>query len=185
VLLRYLIEVTSHPLATADLQIREPRKPLPPATTRRFLTLDAISGAVTKATLELNKQLEPILPWLRSKGFKRESSRSSISVSIFLGVLTSFLVLVTLPIPVAPNPCCRSPSRRGRNGLFNFPQSSLDQVNTVFATTEKEEQQAGRLKSSGAEQTLGATVSSAVTDIRNLPSKSPDQRRALPSEPRS
>lgn len=28
-----LIEVTSHPRATADLQILDPRKPLPPATT--------------------------------------------------------------------------------------------------------------------------------------------------------
>lgn len=31
-----LIEVTSHPRATADLQIREPKKPLPPATTIFF-----------------------------------------------------------------------------------------------------------------------------------------------------
>lgn len=33
----YLIDVTSHPRATADLQMREPRKPLPPATTSFFL----------------------------------------------------------------------------------------------------------------------------------------------------
>ena len=52
ILLWYLIEVTSHPLATADLQIREPRKPLPPATTRRFLTLDAIVEAVMEEALE-------------------------------------------------------------------------------------------------------------------------------------
>lgn len=36
------MEVTSHPLATADLQIREPRNPLPPATTTFFLTVEAI-----------------------------------------------------------------------------------------------------------------------------------------------
>lgn len=33
----YLIEVTSQPLATADLQMRDPRNPLPPATTIFFL----------------------------------------------------------------------------------------------------------------------------------------------------
>ena len=32
----HLIEVTSHPLATAYLQIRDPRKPLPPQTTSLF-----------------------------------------------------------------------------------------------------------------------------------------------------
>lgn len=32
----YLIEVTSQPRATADLQMREPKKPLPPATTSFF-----------------------------------------------------------------------------------------------------------------------------------------------------
>lgn len=39
---KYLIEVTSQPLATADLQILDPRKPLPPATTSFFLTAWAI-----------------------------------------------------------------------------------------------------------------------------------------------
>jgi hypothetical protein len=34
----YLIEVTSQPLATADLQMREPRNPFPPATTMLFFT---------------------------------------------------------------------------------------------------------------------------------------------------
>jgi hypothetical protein len=34
----YLIDVTSQPLATADLQIRDPRKPFPPATTMLFFT---------------------------------------------------------------------------------------------------------------------------------------------------
>jgi hypothetical protein len=35
----YLMEVTSQPRATANLQIREPRKPLPPQTTI-FLAAD-------------------------------------------------------------------------------------------------------------------------------------------------
>jgi hypothetical protein len=35
----YLIDVTSQPLATADLQMRDPRNPFPPATTMLFLTL--------------------------------------------------------------------------------------------------------------------------------------------------
>jgi hypothetical protein len=36
------MEVTSHPLATAFLHILEPRKPFPPATTKRFFTACAI-----------------------------------------------------------------------------------------------------------------------------------------------
>lgn len=32
----YLIDVTSQPRATADLHIREPRKPFPPQTTNFF-----------------------------------------------------------------------------------------------------------------------------------------------------
>lgn len=35
----YLMEVTSQPLATANLQMREPKKPLPPQTTI-FLAAD-------------------------------------------------------------------------------------------------------------------------------------------------
>jgi hypothetical protein len=35
---KYLIEVTSQPRATADLQMRDPRKPFPPATTILFFT---------------------------------------------------------------------------------------------------------------------------------------------------
>ena len=42
----YLMDVTSQPLATADLHIRDPRKPLPPATTTRFLTDCDISQIV-------------------------------------------------------------------------------------------------------------------------------------------
>jgi hypothetical protein len=34
----YLIDVTSQPRATADLQIRDPKKPFPPATTMFFFT---------------------------------------------------------------------------------------------------------------------------------------------------
>lgn len=34
----YLIDVTSQPLVTADLQMREPRNPFPPATTMLFFT---------------------------------------------------------------------------------------------------------------------------------------------------
>jgi hypothetical protein len=41
----YLIEVTSHPLATADLHILDPRNPLPPQTTRRFVVAVAIGPA--------------------------------------------------------------------------------------------------------------------------------------------
>lgn len=33
-----LIDVTSQPRATADLQMREPKKPFPPATTMLFFT---------------------------------------------------------------------------------------------------------------------------------------------------
>jgi hypothetical protein len=36
----YLIEVTSQPLATAYLHIREPRKPFPPHTTSRLEAAD-------------------------------------------------------------------------------------------------------------------------------------------------
>lgn len=35
----YLMDVTSQPLATANLQMREPKKPLPPQTTI-FLAAD-------------------------------------------------------------------------------------------------------------------------------------------------
>ena len=41
----YLTLVTSHPRATADLHIRDPRKPLPPATTIRFFAACAMSEA--------------------------------------------------------------------------------------------------------------------------------------------
>jgi hypothetical protein len=34
----YLMDVTSHPLATADLHIRDPKNPFPPATTSFLLT---------------------------------------------------------------------------------------------------------------------------------------------------
>lgn len=40
----YLIEVTSQPLATAALQMREPRKPFPPATTNFRLAAWAMTG---------------------------------------------------------------------------------------------------------------------------------------------
>ena len=42
----YLMEVMSHPLATPALHIRDPRKPLPPATTTFFLTVEAILRGV-------------------------------------------------------------------------------------------------------------------------------------------
>jgi hypothetical protein len=64
-----LIDVTSHPLATADLQIRDPRKPLPPATTSRFLTPDAIAGAVMEAALDARKGWEPNLPHQSATSF--------------------------------------------------------------------------------------------------------------------
>lgn len=44
---KYLMEVTCHPLATADLHIREPRKPLPPATTSLFFVACAIFDPVS------------------------------------------------------------------------------------------------------------------------------------------
>lgn len=40
----YLMDVTSHPLATAYLQMREPRKPLPPHTIILFVALADILG---------------------------------------------------------------------------------------------------------------------------------------------
>lgn len=40
----YLIEVTSQPLATAALQMREPRKPFPPATTNFLFAAWAMTG---------------------------------------------------------------------------------------------------------------------------------------------
>ena len=43
----YLMEVTSHPLATADLHIRDPRKPFPPATTSRFFTACAMVDSIS------------------------------------------------------------------------------------------------------------------------------------------
>lgn len=42
----YLIDTTSHPLATALLHILEPRKPLPPATSNFFF---AVAEAVVEA----------------------------------------------------------------------------------------------------------------------------------------
>lgn len=48
---RYLIDVTSQPLATADLQIREPRKPFPPHTTSFFAV--AIWIVLFNCTLEM------------------------------------------------------------------------------------------------------------------------------------
>jgi hypothetical protein len=39
-----LMDVTSHPLLTAALHIRDPRKPFPPQTTRR-LAADMISDS--------------------------------------------------------------------------------------------------------------------------------------------
>ena len=36
------MDVMSHPLATPALHIRDPRKPLPPATTTFFLTVEAM-----------------------------------------------------------------------------------------------------------------------------------------------
>jgi hypothetical protein len=47
----HLILVTSHPLATADLHMREPRNPVPPATTSFFLAAeDAISPVTSPST---------------------------------------------------------------------------------------------------------------------------------------
>lgn len=42
----YLIDVTSQPLATAYLQILDPRKPLPPQTTSFLVTADVDMVAV-------------------------------------------------------------------------------------------------------------------------------------------
>jgi hypothetical protein len=42
ILLTYLMDVTSKPLATAALQIREPRKPFPPQTTSFFTAWDIV-----------------------------------------------------------------------------------------------------------------------------------------------
>ena len=50
--IKYLIEVTSQPRATADLHILDPRNPLPPQTTRRFVAAVAISEEVIIEALE-------------------------------------------------------------------------------------------------------------------------------------
>ena len=40
------MDVTSQPRATADLQMRDPKKPFPPATTMLFLTFaDMVIGS--------------------------------------------------------------------------------------------------------------------------------------------
>lgn len=41
------MEVTSHPLAAADLHIREPRKPFPPATTSLFFVACAMLDSMS------------------------------------------------------------------------------------------------------------------------------------------
>ena len=52
----YLIEVTSHPLATAYLHILLPRKPLPPQTTSFFVGV-AIFVVEVKPVVVLRKKL--------------------------------------------------------------------------------------------------------------------------------
>lgn len=48
----YLIEVTSHSRATAALQIRLPRNPLPPQTTSFFFTADAVAILTKQNSVE-------------------------------------------------------------------------------------------------------------------------------------
>ena len=50
----YLIDVTSHPLATADLQILEPRNPLPPQTIIFFALAVAILPFLSVMTEDCN-----------------------------------------------------------------------------------------------------------------------------------
>ena len=52
----YLIETTSHPRAMADLHIRDPKKPVPPATTSRFLAACAICAAFPKCSSNQREQ---------------------------------------------------------------------------------------------------------------------------------
>ena len=47
----YLIEVTSHSRASAALQIRLPRNPLPPQTTSFFFTADAVAILTKQKTI--------------------------------------------------------------------------------------------------------------------------------------
>jgi hypothetical protein len=57
----YLIEVTSQPRATADLQMREPKKPLPPATTSFFLAAPEAAEDMlgSASTLQASERMRP------------------------------------------------------------------------------------------------------------------------------
>ena len=90
------MDVTSHPLATADLQIRDPRKPLPPATTRRLRTSDAIVGSVVEVAFNAGSFSATELAMYDPNVFDNTSSLSQHQRSTELfGVLTSFPQLVS------------------------------------------------------------------------------------------
>ena len=58
----HLIEVTFHPLATAALHMRLPRKPDPPATTSRFFTVWAMRSSVPLFIWYTNQVVFSYLP---------------------------------------------------------------------------------------------------------------------------
>ena len=78
----YLIEVTSHSRATAALQMRLPRKPLPPQTTSFFFTADAV------AILPNNKAVEKGSS-ARIDSVRYCKSRDSLNASISARDMTS------------------------------------------------------------------------------------------------
>lgn len=61
----YLIEVTSQPRATANLHMREPRKPLPPQTTI-FLAAEAMMVGELVSSFTSLRNYEEIREELRS-----------------------------------------------------------------------------------------------------------------------